>query len=257
MEPHAAWAHPSSLAPMVDSDPSHRAAAPDGKWAIGGGSVAGFRSQVSLLGHVTSIVGHSTALTGSIHVVGGGVEAGSFRIDLASLQIFGKSNAGLNRMIDTTRYPAATFVLHKPIALATSPLMNVTYHAPATGSLTMHGITRPVTFTFIARYTGSALEAAGSIAVRFSDWNLRAPFGIQNTGAIEFTLRMSRASSRRPSGQRRPDADPYRALETAEAYSGGDENWLEYRCSRTRGARARLGGRPPRSRRHVGTNASR
>ncbi len=166
-------------------------------WAIGRGSIAGFRSQVSVFGHVTSIVGHSTALTGSICVVGGGVASGSFRIDLASLQIFGKSNPGLNRMMDTTRYPAATFALNQPIAVDTRPLVNVTYRAPATGSLTMHGITRPVAFTFVARYTGVALEAAGSIGVRFSDWNLRAPFGVQKDGAIEFTLRLSRASEGR------------------------------------------------------------
>ncbi len=145
---------------------------------------------------MTWIVGHSTALTGSIHVAGGGVAAGSFRIDLASIQIFGKSNAGLNRMIDTTRYPAASFILNKPITLDVIPLMNVTYQAPAIGSLTMHGITRHVTFPFTARYTGVALEASGSIAVAYSDWNLKAPFGIQNDGAIEFTLRMSRVPGR-------------------------------------------------------------
>ena len=119
--------------------------------------------------------------------------AGSFRISLESLQIFGKSNAGLNRMIDTTRYPAASFVLDDPICLRANPVMNVTYRAPATGSLTMHGITRSVTFTFTARYTGAALEACGSIAVAYSDWNLKTPCGIQNHGSIEFTLRMSPA----------------------------------------------------------------
>ena len=188
----------SSLAEATGSEASQGDVATDGTWTIGGGSMAGFRSQLSVLGHMTSIVGHSTALIGSIHVVGGCVAAGSFRIDLASLRIFGNSNAGLNRMIDTTRYPAATFTLNKPIALRANPRINVTYRAPATGSLTMHGISRPVTFAFTARYTGPALEAAGSIAVRFSDWNLKAPFGIQTAGAIEFTLRMSRAPGRFP-----------------------------------------------------------
>jgi polyisoprenoid-binding protein YceI len=191
--------HPaSSLGATSGSEASQGDVATDGAWTIGSGSMAGFRSQLSVLGRMTSIAGHSTALIGSIHVVGGCVAAGSFRIDLASLQIFGNSNAGLNRMIDTTRYPAATFILKKPISLKANPRINVTYRAPATGSLTMHGITRPVTFTFTARYTGPALEAAGSIAVRFSDWNLKAPFGIQNVGAIEFTLRMSRAPGRFP-----------------------------------------------------------
>ena len=201
--------HPaSSLAAATVSEAPHGDVATDGTWTIGGRSMAGFRSQLSVLGHVTSIVGHSTALVGSIQVVSGGVAAGSFRIDLASLQIFGNSNAELNRMIDTTRYPAATFILTKPISLKANPRINVTYRAPATGSLTMHGITRPVTFMFNARYTGPALEAAGSIAVRFSDWNLKAPFGIQNVGAIEFTLRMSRAPGAIPSPPKSRHCDP-------------------------------------------------
>jgi polyisoprenoid-binding protein YceI len=178
--------------------------ATDGVWKIGSGSIAGFRSQVSVLGHMTSIVGHSTALIGSIQLVRGDVVAGSFRIDLASLQIFGKSNAGLKRMIDTTRYPAASFILNGPIPLTVSPLKNVTYSAPATGSLAMHGATRPVTFVFTARYTGTCLEAAGSIAVAYSDWNLKAPFGIQNNGAIDFTLRMSRVRGRTGRREERP-----------------------------------------------------
>lgn len=188
----------SSSAATSDSAVPQDDAATDGKWTIGGGSIAGFRCQVSVLGRMTSIVGHSTALTGSIDVAGGSVAAGSFRIDLATVQIFGKSNAGLNRMIDTTRYPAVTFILNRAISLNTSPLTNVTYRAPAIGSLTMHGKTRPVTFTFAARYTGTALEATGSIALAFSDWGLKAPFGIRDTGSIDFTLRMRRAPRRFP-----------------------------------------------------------
>jgi polyisoprenoid-binding protein YceI len=182
----------SSSAAMTESPTYQRDTATEGIWTIGSGSIAGFRSQVSMFGHATWIVGQSTGLVGSIQVAGGDVVAGSFRINVATLQIFGRSNAGLDRMIDTTRYPAASFLLNEPILLHATPLINVTYRAPATGSFTMHGITRPVTFTFAARYTGRTLEAAGSIDVAYSDWNLRAPFGIQNNGAIEFHLRMNR-----------------------------------------------------------------
>ena len=171
----------------------------DGVWAIAGGSFAGFRCQVSLLGRMTSLVGQSNALVGGIEVIDGAVEAGSFRINLSSLRILGKPNALLNRMIDTPRYPFATFVLDEPISIDPSPSMHVTYRAPARGSLTMRGQTRPVSFTFAARYTGTALEGTGSIAIRFSDWHLKAPFGVQNTGAIDFTLRMRRSTSQ-PSG---------------------------------------------------------
>ena len=192
------WARVTPTAPSMrsasDFEASRSDATTDGVWTIGDGSHAGFRCSASVLGHLTSLVGHSAELVGSVDVMAGTVAAGSFRIDLRSLRIFGKSTAGLDRMIDTTRYPAASFVIDKPIFLHASPRTNVTYRAPVFGSLTMHGITRPVNFAFIARYTGRALEATGSIAIAFSEWNLKAPFGIENNGMIEFTLRMTRSS---------------------------------------------------------------
>ena len=186
----------AAIAANGDSATYQGVPAADGVWAIADGSFAGFRCQVSMLGRVTSLVGQSDALAGGIHVVNGAVEAGSIRINLASLRILGKANPVLNHMIDTPRYPIATFTLNKPISMPASPLRNVTYRAPASGSLTMHGRTQPVSFTFAARYTASMLEGAGSVAIRFSDWNLRAPFGVQNNGAIDFTLRMSRSGVR-------------------------------------------------------------
>lgn len=177
---------------------AHRAdSTADGEWAIARGSLAGFRCEVSLLGRTTSLVGQSDALAGSIQVVDGAVQAGSFRINLASLRILGRPNAVLNHMIDTPRYPFATFKLDEPISMDACPSMHVTYRAPANGSLTLHGQTRPVRFAFAARWTGATLEGAGSIAIRFSDWNLRAPLGVKNNGAIDFTLRMRRSAGRR------------------------------------------------------------
>ena len=164
----------------------------DGIWTVHSGSIAGFRSQMSLLGQGGTIVGRSTALGGTIVMANGDVASASIRIDLTAIEIYGKPNAGFGKMVNTATYPAATFILAKPILLMAHPLVNTTYRARATGSLTMHGVTRSTTFTFTARYTGSSLEATGSVPVTFSAWNLKTPFGIQNNGVIEFVLEMSR-----------------------------------------------------------------
>jgi polyisoprenoid-binding protein YceI len=66
--------------------------------------------------------------------------------------------------------------------------MNKTFTVKATGLLAMHGITRPVTFEVTARYSGSLLDASGSIPVLFSDWNIHAPQFLQNHGLLEFLL---------------------------------------------------------------------
>jgi polyisoprenoid-binding protein YceI len=66
--------------------------------------------------------------------------------------------------------------------------MNKTFRVQAAGLLDMHGITRPVTFEVTARYSGSLLEAAGSIPVLFPGWNIRTPQFLQNHGLLEFLL---------------------------------------------------------------------
>jgi YceI-like domain len=67
----------------------------------------------------------------------------------------------------------------------------------ATGDLTMHGTTRSVTFKLNARYTGSAIQIAGSIPVTFADWNIPNPsFGpvsIEDHGILEFAVNFAQA----------------------------------------------------------------
>jgi polyisoprenoid-binding protein YceI len=68
----------------------------------------------------------------------------------------------------------------------------------ATGSLTMHGTTRQVTFSLVARDTGSTLQVNGSIPVLFADWNIANPsfagfVTTQNHGELEFLLDAYRA----------------------------------------------------------------
>jgi polyisoprenoid-binding protein YceI len=92
------------------------------------------------------------------------------------------------KILDTTSFPDATFTLTKPITVGSGLVVNKTFAVQATGLLTMHGTSRPVTFQATARYSGSLLESAGSIPVIFSDWNIRTPEFLQNRGLLEFLL---------------------------------------------------------------------
>lgn len=188
----AAAPAPLALPALSGSQAPGIGASADGVWTVRGGSVAGFRAQISLLGQGGTIAGRSTALSGTLVMTNGELSSASFTIDLTRVEISGKPNAGFNQMLDAATYPVATFALVGPIHLTAHPLQNTTYRATAIGSLTMHGVTRQVTVTFAARYTGSALQAAGSLSVAFSEWGLKAPFGIQDGGTIEFLLQMSR-----------------------------------------------------------------
>jgi hypothetical protein len=61
----------------------------------------------------------------------------------------------------------------------------------------MHGESHSVAFAITARYSGSVLDAAGSIPVEFSEWNIQAPsygsvISLQNHAVVEFSVVMHR-----------------------------------------------------------------
>jgi polyisoprenoid-binding protein YceI len=165
-------------------------ASPDGTWIAGNGSVAGFRVPESFLVQSGTIVGRTSAVTGSLVIAQNTVTSGSFQVDLTRLNVVvaGKQNTSIFQILDTKHYPEATLTLTRPIVFASLPATGQTIASQATVVLTLHGITRPVTFPVIARSNGSVLEALGSASVQVSEWGIQPPFGIHDTAVIEFLL---------------------------------------------------------------------
>ena len=77
--------------------------------------------------------------------------------------------------MDVTTYPDGTFALTKPITLAPLPPTGTIRTYTATGHLTLHGQTRPVTFPLKAERTANGIEVQGSIPVLFSKWGIPNP----------------------------------------------------------------------------------
>jgi len=68
----------------------------------------------------------------------------------------------------------------------------------ATGDLTLHGHTRPVTFSLQAERTSAGIEVSGSIPVIFADWDIPNPsfagfVTTQNHGLLEFLIKFSKS----------------------------------------------------------------
>src|ERR1017187_7487458 len=155
----------------------------------GRGSLAGgYRVREEFLGPGNTMAGRTSAVPGRVVIAHAVVTSASFRVDLAAVTVNGKAQPQLAKILDTARFPDATFTLTKPVTAGSGLVMNKSSRVQATGLLTMHGITRPVTFQATARYSGTLLEAAGSIPVLFSDWNIHAPEFLQNHGLLEFLL---------------------------------------------------------------------
>jgi polyisoprenoid-binding protein YceI len=172
----------------------------DGKWVVSNGSQAGYRVQEVLAGQNNTAVGRTSSVTGNMQITGTTVSAASFVVDLRTVASDqSQRDAQFNgRIMNTAQFPTATFTLTKPIALGQVPRVNQTIDVKAVGTLTMHGVTKPVTVTMQARDTGSTIEATGQIPVTFSDWNIANPsFGsfvkTEDNGLVEFLVQTKRS----------------------------------------------------------------
>jgi polyisoprenoid-binding protein YceI len=139
-------------------------------------------------------VGRTNAITGSLSVAGSTVEKGDFTVDMTTVTSDeSRRDEQFNgRIMETSVYPTATFTLTAPIDLGSLPDANTDVTATATGDLTLHGVTKAVTFDIEGRYTGSTVEIAGSIPITFADWGISNPsFGpvtTEDLGVLEFSI---------------------------------------------------------------------
>jgi polyisoprenoid-binding protein YceI len=166
----------------------------NGVWNITTGSQAGYRIKETLLGQSNTAVGRTTAVTGTITINGTTLDAASLTVDLTKVTSdqSRRDNQFQGRIMNTSSYPTATFVLTQPVRLATLPADGVQVTETVTGNLTMHGTTKPVTFQITARRSRTAIQVSGSIPITFADWNIANPSGgpvtTEDHGTLEFLL---------------------------------------------------------------------
>lgn len=172
-----------------------------GTWSVTTGSVAGYRVGEVIFGQDNTAVGRTDVISGTITVQGSSVVSGSFTADLTAVHSdqSQRDNQFRTRIMDVAKYPTATFRLTQPITFQ-APSGDATTTAPATGDLTLHGVTRPVTFTVTARRNGAHLEVLGSVPVTFAEWSIPSPSlaGVvttQDHGVMEFLLVLAKGAS--------------------------------------------------------------
>jgi polyisoprenoid-binding protein YceI len=147
------------------------------------GSVAGFRVQQTVLGLTSDVVGRTTDLTGTATVAGSQITGARLRIGLLALTSGGgKPAPQFNISLDTQRYPAATVELTQPVAV--DPASATGANTTATGTLTLHGITRTITVTMSVHPDGTGIDVAGALPVAFADYDLTKPRGYGSIGSL-------------------------------------------------------------------------
>ena len=181
------------------SETSSGASTVPGTWDVSSGSIAGYRIQETLFGQSNTAVGRTSTISGSITISGTDITNGRFSVDMRTV----KSDQSLRdeqfqgRIMDTAKYPTATFVLTSPIRLGSIPAEGTTITETAAGQLTLHGTTRSVTFQVQARRSSSTVSVSGSIPIVFADYGIDNPSGgpatTANHGLLEFLLEFSHA----------------------------------------------------------------
>jgi polyisoprenoid-binding protein YceI len=171
-----------------------------GTWTIGSGSEVGYRVSEVLAGQSNIAVGRTTSVTGHLTIRGTNVTAGTFTVPMSTIKSDQSQRDGQfdGRIMDVASYPTGTFTLTRPISLAPLSAVGTVKTYAATGNLTLHGHTRPVTFTLSAERTSTAIKVSGSIPVTFANWGIPNPsftgfVTTANHGVLEFLLTFDRS----------------------------------------------------------------
>jgi polyisoprenoid-binding protein YceI len=190
---------PAASASPAAGDPALTAAgAIDGTWKVAAGSKVQYRIQETLSGQANEATGATTAVTGQLAIAGTAVGSASFSVDMKQVSSDESQRDGQfqNRIMNTSRFPTATFDLTAPIELTTIPDNLVQVTVKATGKLTLHGTTNTVNFDLLARRNGAQIEVNGTIPVTFSDYGINNPSGgpasVGDNGDLEFLLVLTR-----------------------------------------------------------------
>ena len=131
-------------------------------------------------------------------------QGANFTVDLAGLtfsdtpgglSVANRANAMRSRGLETSTFPEATFELTQPIDFGEAPTSGETVTAKATGDLTIHGVTKEVTFEVEAKVVGDTIRVATAdpVPVALADYDIEAPTGgpvaeIDDTGSFEFLV---------------------------------------------------------------------
>ncbi len=166
----------------------------DGLWAVGTGSVAGYRIGYTAVGVRGTRVGRGTANTGTFELSGTTITRGEFSVDFREVRCDGgeQCDEHVQEIMDTENHPFEIFTMTAPIELGSIPAEGRQVRATVRGELTLRGVTQPVSFPVAARRNAGRIEVLGTIPVNRDDYKIpdanQPGFSIDRDGLVEFLL---------------------------------------------------------------------
>lgn len=162
-------------------------------------SIVGYRVNEVLFGQKNEAVGRTNKVTGSLTIDGATVSAVDLSVDMKSISSDSSQRDGQfqGRIMATSTYPTATFKLTQPITLSAVPTDSSVVDAKATGDLTLHGVTKSVTFDLKAQRDGANIKVNGTIPIVFADYKIANPSAgpatTEDHGVLEFVVVFAKA----------------------------------------------------------------
>ncbi len=141
-------------------------------------SFVGYRVQEQLASiGANTAVGRTPKVSGSLTVTGTQVTAATITADLTALQSDDDRRDGqlARQGIQTSQFPTATFTLTSPIELGTVPADGQEISVTASGTLTLHGVTKDVQIPLTAKLSSDTIVITGSLPIVFADCGRSPP----------------------------------------------------------------------------------
>jgi len=141
------------------------------------GSFVGFRVQeeLSSIGSTTA-VGRTPTVTGTITFDGTTLSAATIEADMSEIVTNdSRRDDRVQDALETGEFPTATFTLTQPIDLGDAVNTGAPVSVQATGDLTVHGVTTPVTIPLEAQLVDGTIVVVGSLDIALSTYGVEAP----------------------------------------------------------------------------------
>jgi polyisoprenoid-binding protein YceI len=174
---------PASLASIGSTPPggSSSRTTPEGDWVVkpGAGVFVGYRVHEKLRGIDKEVTGRSSGVTGTMTITGNQVTAVKLEGDLSKLTTDDPLRDGAIKRMgpETDKFPTSTFTLTAPITLPATPTPGAPVNVTATGTLSLHGVTKPVQAPLTAQWDGDQIRvvtAGAGVRIDFADYGFAA-----------------------------------------------------------------------------------
>ncbi len=138
------------------------------------------REKLAALPATSEAVGRTNAVSGDIYLTRQGLAASPpsvLRVDLRTLRSdeTRRDNYVRNNTLQADRFPYAEFVIERVDGFPTSYQDGQEVSLQVSGTMTIRGTARPMTFDVRARYGGGTLTGVAHTSFRLSDFGLSPP----------------------------------------------------------------------------------